>query len=70
MGYKYRGSNCDERIEFSAIRQEEESYAIQFATSPLHVCRDSLLRIAWFVIDRPERLMKFRFERLGNYIRE
>jgi hypothetical protein len=66
VGFKYRGSNCDRRIESSAIIQRGEKYLIQFAISPRHVCRDLNFRIAWFILTKPANTIELAFERLSQ----
>jgi hypothetical protein len=64
VGFTFRGSNCDTRIEMSRILKQETRYLIQFVTGPNHVCRDMKYRFAWFVIERPEGEFEIAFERL------
>lgn len=63
-GFKYRGSNCDIRIDWSTIVERDNEYLVQFSTSPNHVCRDLQSRIAWFIIDKPQRKVNMAFERV------
>jgi hypothetical protein len=63
-GFKYRGSNCDTIIDWSAIVERGNEYLVQFSTSPKHVCRDLQSRIAWFIIDKPQRKVDIAFERV------
>lgn len=63
VGYKYQGSNCDRRIQWSGVLTDGNDYLIQFATSPNHVCRDMQHRIAWFIIDKPPGQINISIER-------
>jgi hypothetical protein len=64
LGYRYRGSNCDTRIQWSTIKENDGGYLLQFHTQPNHVCRDLNLRIAWFMISKPSKVMEIAIERI------
>jgi len=63
-GFKYQGSNCDISVDWSTIVERGHEYLVQFSTSPNHVCRDLQSRIAWFIMDKPQRKVDISFERV------
>lgn len=64
VGFKFRGSNCDRGIHWSAIVETDNGYRVQFATGPNHICRDLYYPIAWFIIDKPQGKADITFERV------
>lgn len=64
VGYKYRGSNCDMNISWSAIFRKDDKYLIQFTTWPPQICRDLNIRIAWFLLTKPQNKIDILFERV------
>lgn len=65
VGFRYRGSNCDKRIESSSIIQTDDGYLIQFAIVADHACRDLSIRTVWFLLEKPSGEPKFTFARVA-----